>query len=186
MLNKNTKIKVRNRSAGKVGYSVPDLGILNRVFMANEVKDLSFEEIQKLAYQPGGSYILQHYLVIDNQEAREEILGDVELEYDFTETEVRELLLNGSLDALLDCLDFAPVGVIDLVKKLAVDLELSDVRKRKAIHRVTGFNVDNAIKINEESKVTDEEEDAPVRRVAVAEVQKTESTAPVRRQVTKK
>ena len=186
MLNKNTRIKVRNRSAANVGYSIPDLGNLHRSFTANEVKEVSFEELQKLTYQPGGSYILQHYLVIENAEAREEILGAVELEYDYTEKEVKDLLLYGSMDALLDCLDFAPIGVIDLVKKLAVDLELADTRKRRAIHKATGFNIDNAIKINEESKTTDDEGEAPVRRVTQTETPKADNAAPVRRQVVKK
>jgi hypothetical protein len=58
---------------------------------------------------------------------------------------------NGSLDEFLDCLDFAPEGVIDLIKTLAVELPLNDVAKREAILNKTGFNVDNAIRIRQES-----------------------------------
>jgi len=36
----------------------------------------------------------------------------------------------GSLDEFLDCLDFAPEGVTDLIKTLAVELPLNDVAKR--------------------------------------------------------
>ena len=189
-MNKNTKIKVRNRSTGTVGYVIPDLGNYHRKFQPDEVKEVSFEEIQKLSYTPGGNYMLQHYLVIENTEARDEILGDmIELEYSYTQKDIERLLNNGSLDELLDCLDFAPRGVIEMVQKTAVDIELNDVRKRKAIKDVTGFNVDNAIIINQESKVDDQAEAAPARRVAQPTVSNTEATTtaePQRRVVTKK
>ena len=189
-MNKNTKIKIRNRSTGTVGYTIPDMGNYPRKFQPNEVKEVSFEEIQKLSYTPGGSYMLQHYLVIENVEAREEILGDmVELEYTYTQKDVERLLNSGSLDELLDCLDFAPKGVIEMVQKIAVETELNDVRKRKAIKDVTGFNVDNAIMINQENKIDDMADAAPARRVAQPTINKTEETAPVeaqRRVVVKK
>jgi len=54
---------------------------------------------------------------------------------------------HGSLDEFLDCLDFAPEGVKDLIKNLAVELPLNDVAKREAIFNKLGFNVDNAIRI---------------------------------------
>ena len=163
-MNKNTKIKVRNRSTGSTGYSIPDLGI-KRTFNYKESKDVTFEELQKLTYLPGGEFILQHYLVIENDEARNELLGGVELEYTYTEADVKKLLTTGSLDELLDCLDFAPRGVIDLVQKIAVEIELNDVSKRKAIYDKTGFNINNAIEINEETKETDESAVTAGRRV---------------------
>ena len=184
-MNKNTRIKIRNRSTGTVIYNVLDLGV-RREFTAGEIKEVSFEELQKLSYQPGGMYMLENYLVIENLEAREELLGEVELEYDYTEDKVKEVLLYGSLDSLLDCLDFAPKGVIDIVKKVAVEMEITDTRKRKAIYNATGFNVDGAIKINEETKMTEEDAETPVRRVATTEAKKTESDVPVRRTVVKK
>jgi hypothetical protein len=162
-MNKNTKIRIKNRSTGSIGYTIPDMGNFGRRFAAGEVKELPFDEIHKLTYIPGGEYLLQHYLVIDNIEARDEILGAVELEYNYSEEDIKHLLLNGSLDQLLDCLDFAPMGVIDMVKKYAVELELNDIRKRKAIQEKTGLNVDNAVAINMETNETVAEE-APVRR----------------------
>jgi hypothetical protein len=52
----------------------------------------------------------------------------------------------GTLDEFLDCLDFAPIGVIDLIKRYAVALPLSDYNKRKAIKDKLGYDVDAAIK----------------------------------------
>lgn len=183
-MNKNTKIKVRNRSIGSVGYTLPDMNNFSRTFQKGETKELPFEEIQKLAYIPGGDYLLQHSLVIENVEARDEILGQVEIEYDYTEADVEKLLASGSLDALLDCLDFAPKGVIELVKDIAVKTDLNDMKKREAIYKKTGFNVNNAIKIKQESnEETVQEEKVATRRVV------TESATPAtpeRRTVTLK
>lgn len=184
-MNKNTKIKVKNRSTGTVGYTIPDLGNYNRKFMSNETKEIPFEEIQKLSYIPGGDYLLQHYLIIENLEARDEILGNVELEYNYDENDVKRLLVNGSYDELLDCLDFAPLGVIEMVKKIAVVIELNDLRKRKAIQDKTGFNVSNAILINMETNEQNEEKATGGRRV-VNDTIATEVKVPTRRTVTKK
>ena len=181
-MNKNTKIKVRNRSTGTVGYVIPDMGNYHRKFQPDEVKEVSFEEIQKLSYTPGGNYMLQHYLVIENAEARDEILGDmVEIEYNYTKKDIERLLISGSLDELLDCLDFAPRGVIEMLQKTAVEIELNDVKKRKAIQDVTGFNVNNAIMINQESNEETVAAEAPQRRVAQPTSNDTESAAPARR-----
>lgn len=180
MLNKNTKIKVKNRNNGSVGYTIPDMHNLYRKFYANETKEVTYEELQKLSYLPGGLYILQNYLIIlDNDEARDAILGQVELEYNYTEEDVKNLLLNGSLDELLDCLDFAPVGVIELVKTLAVELEINDLSKRNAITNKTGFNINKAIEIKHASREEDESAAPASGRRVAAPADKT--SAPVRR-----
>lgn len=167
-MQKNTKIKIRNRGAGSVGYTIPDMNNFHRKFAAGERKELPFEEVQKLAFIPGGEYLLQHYLVIENVEARNEILGSVELEYDYSTEDIKNLLLHGSMDQLLDCLDFAPVGVIEELKKIAVDIELSDMRKAKAIQQATGVNILKQIEFNAETK-EDKEEAPSARRVNNAE-----------------
>jgi hypothetical protein len=55
--------------------------------------------------------------------------------------------------------------VIDLIKTLSVRLPLNDVEKREAILEKTGFNVDNAIRINKEVAEPVKNEAAPERRV---------------------
>ena len=168
MKNGNDLVKVQNRDNGSVGYTIPDLNNLHRTYQPNETKNITMDELRKLSYVPGGMEILRNYLVILDEEAREEILSDVEPEYYLTKDGVKKLLLEGSLDALLDCLDFAPSGVIDLVKDVAIEIELNDVKKRDAILNKTGFNVTNAINFNKET--TDEVDKVkPVRRVGQPE-----------------
>lgn len=174
MLDKNTLVKVTNRDNGSVGYSIPDLGNLQRRFEAGETKEVTAEELRKLSYSIGGKVILDEYLIIHDKDLVAELLGEVEPEYYFEENDIKELLEKGSLDALKDCLDFAPEGTIELVKKVAVDTELNDIKKREAIQASTGFNVTSAIEVNRETS-EEKPEEVKVRRAATTTAEPTTS-----------
>ena len=167
MLDKDTIIKVTNRDSGSVGYTVAEMGV-HRKFQKGEVKEIRMEELRKLSYLPGGQAIINDCLIIHNEEALKELNPDYEPEYFYTEADIRELLLKGTEAQFLDCLDFAPEGVIELVKQLAVDLKINDLAKREAIFKKTGFNVTRAIQINEESQEVDEVDTEVKQRRAAA------------------
>ena len=159
MLEKNTLIKVTNRGNGRVGYPIPDANGLRRLWHAKESKDIPMDELRKVMWTVGGSYLLKNTLIIENKEAIQELFPtEPEPEYYYTEEEIKQLLLTGTNDQLLDCLDFAPEGVIEVVKNLAVSLKLNDMSKREIIFNKTGFNVTNAININKESETIEEVE----------------------------
>lgn len=181
MIEKDTLIKVKNRDNGTVGYTIPELGNLHRSFSKGETKEITMDELRKLSYISGGKLLLQDYLIVQNQDALRELLSDdVEPEYYYGEEEIKKLLLTGSNDQLLDCLEFAPEGVIGLVKDLAVSLKINDISKRNIILEKTGFNVTNAITINEETVEGEGEETKSSRRSAPVTVDKGEE-APKRR-----
>lgn len=183
-MDKNTPIKVLNRDNGGVVYSIPEMNGLRRSFAKGEVKEVTLQELEKLSYIPGGMELLRDSLVIlDNKEAVEKILGHVEMEYSYTEEDIKKLLKSGSLDEFLDCLDFAPDGVIELIKNLSVEMPLNDVEKREAIFQKTGFSVDNAIKIRKEVAEPAQEQRVSQRRVQ-KDQKKTAGT--IRRVVSKK
>ena len=175
MIDEKKIVRVTNRDNGHVGYRIPDMNNLVRDFSANETKNITVEELKKLAYISGGPTLIRDYLIIDDAEVVKEVLGEVEPEYYYTEEDVKNLLLTGSLDALKDCLEFAPKGTIDLVKKLAIEMPLNDIAKRKAILEMTGFNVDAAIMVNEETK--EESDDTQrVRRISEPVKEEVKST----------
>ena len=64
MIKKDTKIKVVNKFNGTVGYDVPELGV-HRNFYPKESKDISFDELEKLSFIPGGDDILKNYLELN-------------------------------------------------------------------------------------------------------------------------
>lgn len=165
----NMKVKVKNRSGnGIVGYTIPDMGNLRREFQDGEEKILTYEEIRKLSYIPGGSIILKEYLIIEDKDVLKELNYDIEPEYFYSKEDIIRLMQTGTLDEFLDCLDFAPEGVKESIKSIAVELPLNDVAKRQAIQEKLGFNVTNAIenlKIAEEDVV--EKKETTKRRAAV-------------------
>lgn len=137
-------LKVKNRSASLAVYSIPEINI-RREFAPGETKNITYGELEKLSYQPGGRAIMQNFLQIIDPEATGDLGINREPEYDLSEQQIVNLMTKGSLDAFLDCLDFAPVGVIDLIKKFSVSLPLNDIDKRDALKKKTGFDVTVAL-----------------------------------------
>lgn len=163
----NEMVIVTNRNNGYTGYQIPDTGV-SRNFAPGESKRISKEELMQLSYIEGGEYLLKNYLIVNNDKTLEELNISVQPEYYYTEEEIKELLTTGSLDQLEDTLNFAPDGVIEIIKDMAVKTELPDTRKRKMISEKTGFNIDNAIRVNEvmaEDQIKDEHSE-PVERKA--------------------
>ena len=153
-------VEVRNRDAGVVGYMIPDRNIW-RSFAPGETKKIPLEELQSLQYVPGGEFTLRNLLMINNKDALSMLNIETEPEYFYTEKEIKELLITGTLDQLKDCLDFAPEGVIELIKKIAVEIQLPDIRKRDAITAKTGFSISNAITVNQIMDAEDEVKEEP-------------------------
>lgn len=151
-------LRVKNRSASLAVYSIPEINI-RREFAPGETKNITYGELEKLSYQPGGRTIMQNFLQIIDPEATGDLGINREPEYDLSEQQIVDLMTKGSLDAFLDCLDFAPVGVIDLIKKFSVSLPLNDIDKRDALKKKTGFDVTVALANMQKEK---EDMDTPV------------------------
>lgn len=169
MLNDEQIVTVRNRENSRVGYNIEDMGI-QRVFMPGEIKKLKVEELRRGCYKPGIKILFEQYLVIEDENVAKEILNaDPEPEYYYTSEQIDELLTHGSLEQFLDCLDFAPIGVIEQIKDRAVILELNDVKKRKAILDKTGYDVTAVLDLNAQMAADEAEmeaeAEAPKRRV---------------------
>ena len=147
----STMYKVKNRGASTVVYKIADKGI-RREFKPGQVMSISSEELEELTFQPGGTLILSQFLQILDLEGIQAARIKTEPEYHMSEADVANLIKNGSLDAFLDALDFAPIGVIDLIKKLSISIPMVDIQKRKALKEKTGFDVEAALKHNEEDK----------------------------------
>ena len=144
----NYKVKVKNRSHSPVVYRIDDMN-LRREFAGLEEKMIDFEELRRLSYRSGGLILLQDYLVVKDKEALEALNIGVEPEYFYEQDEVDRLLKQGSMDQFLDCLDFAPDGVIDLIKERAVALPLNDVAKRQVLKNKFDYDVNKIMEIRQ-------------------------------------
>ena len=169
-------MNVTNRSAGIVIYKIPEQNI-RREFNVNETKQIPYEELVWLSYQPGGRTLMENMLLIKDQAAVENLNIHAEPEYYMSEADVINMLQNGTLDELLDALDFAPKGVIQIIKDQSVALPVYDMRKRAAILKATGFDVTAAI---ENAKPDEDEEPVETPAPATRRVVK-ETPAPERR-----
>ena len=180
MITQETMYNVKNRSSSMVVYRIPETN-LRREFAPGETKRIPFGELEKLTYQSGGRELLENFLQILEEEVTTNLNVHRELEYDMSEEQVRDLLLTGSVDAFLDALDFAPIGVIDLIKSMAVALPLTNLQKRKALKDKTGFDVDRALMHIEEERA---EENADKVNSAPAERRVKEEVKPAGRRTT--
>lgn len=151
----STMYRVKNRGASTVVYKIADKGI-RREFKPGQIMSISSEELEELTFQPGGILILSQFLQILDLDGINATGIRTEPEYHMSEQDVANLLTRGSLDAFLDALDFAPIGVIDLIKKLSISLPLVDIQKRKALKEKTGFDVEAALKHQEEDRESDQ------------------------------
>ena len=166
MIRSEDMFNVKNRSTSVVVYRIPESN-LRREWAPGEVKRIPFGELEKLTYQPGGRELIANFLQIMENEVTDDLNVHREPEYNMSEEQVRDLILNGSIDAFLDALDFAPLGVIDLIKTMSVQLPITDMAKREALKAKTGFDVDKAIANDRASKEDNKKEtiaDKPVER----------------------
>lgn len=166
MIRSEDMFNVKNRSTSVVVYRIPESN-LRREWAPGEVKRIPFGELEKLTYQPGGRELIANFLQIMENEVTDDLNVHREPEYNMSEDQVRDLILNGSIDAFLDALDFAPLGVIDLIKTMSVQLPITDMAKREALKAKTGFDVDKAIENDRASKEDSKKEtiaDKPVER----------------------
>ena len=170
----NEIYKVKNRSAGVVIYRIPEDNI-RREFMPGETKAIPMIELEKLSYQPGGQTLMNNFLQIQSLKAQKELNVNVnqEPEYNYSEEDIVRIMNHGSLDEFLDMLDFAPTGVMDLIKQFSVTLPLNDIEKRRALKNKTGFDVNAALTHIEEEKQEDADNgvaaaETPQRRVKPA------------------
>lgn len=179
---------VKNRGASLVVYKIPEDGI-RREFKPGQTLQISSEELEKLTYQPGGTVILSQFLQILDPVAIKQLHVRTEPEYYMSESDVYNLITKGSLDSFLDALDFAPISIIDLIKKLSIDIPMVDIHKRKALKEKTGFDVEAALKHNAEDKEDDNKtilkQNNGERRVKPAEAPTGRRTTPKYNVITK-
>lgn len=178
------KIKVINRAEGSLAYSLPALRI-NRFFKrSGDYIYVTKEELVELYSSKGGRNIFNKYLQIEDKNVLWDITGmELPPEYDYGEKEIIYLLQEGTDEQFLDCLDFAPQGVKDLLKSLAFSNRPNTTNKIDAINKE--FSIDflrvyeNGLYAQEESVTTKEDKNTASRRstpIKLAEEVKTRRT----------
>lgn len=116
---------------------------LFRRFAPNATMNIAAGELRQASYNHGNLIIFQNFLRVGNKDLAEEfgIDSDEVIEYNWSTNDIIKCLQEGSLEELLDALDFAPEGIVQEIVDKAVELEISDERKRKAIKDKTGADI---------------------------------------------
>ena len=189
MINEKAIYSVKNRSASTVIYSIPEMNNLRREFRPGEIKSVTGSELIQLSYRPGGRRIIENYLLINNEGVLDGLNMEVEPEYKLDEAGVVKLLKDGSEDQLIDCLNFAPEGVKDLVKAVALAMPLNDLNKCKIIKDMLGYDVLFVRSTNEQIAKESGAEAAPApakkRRVASTSAAAKQTTTTAKRKTRK-
>lgn len=189
MINEKAIYSVKNRSASTVIYSIPEMNNLRREFRPGEIKSVTGSELIQLSYRPGGRRIIENYLLINNEEVLDGLNMEIEPEYKLDEAGVVKLLKDGSEDQLIDCLNFAPEGVKDLVKAVALAMPLNDLNKCKIIKDMLGYDVLFVRSTNEQIAKESGAEAAPApakkRRVASTSSATKQTTTTAKRKTRK-
>ena len=129
------KVPVRSRTQGSVSYKLESRLAARSWQKAGTVLYPTVEELKEVMMIPGGAYLLKNCLVIEDPEARIEVLGaEPEPEYLYGEKEIKTLLYEADDAALLDCLDYAPAGVLELVRQYAIEKLPNTMVKIQAIN----------------------------------------------------
>ena len=151
------------------GYIV-DLTGVRRILPPHASFKVKASELRELFYQRGGQELLHNYIRVGNKALAQEFGVDVDNtpEYNWGRKDVIDALNNPDIDVLLDALDFAPDGIKQLIADVAVETEVSDVNKRKAISDKLGIDVDAMItnKYLAAQKAEEKEEKPAHRRTA--------------------
>lgn len=146
MANTNKLIKVLNRSDGTVTYHLPELNNTRRVFNLGESKDISEKELNALFQMNGGAELIRHFLMVEDREWVKKTF-DAPIEYFWGYDEVKKCLLEDDVELFSETLDYAPQGVIDIIKLLSWQLPVKDLNKIHIIMEKLGFDVLGAIEV---------------------------------------
>lgn len=144
----NRRVPVRSRTEGSVAYKLDSLRVARSWPKTGAVLQISIDELKELMVYPGGEYILRNLVIIEDEAARIEILGaEVQPEYNYTEDEIKYLLYEAEDNALLDCLDYAPIGVLELIKEFSLEKMPNTTAKIKAINQKLNINLNKIIEM---------------------------------------
>lgn len=144
------KIKIRNLCDHIVAYAITDGA--RRELSPNQTITVTAGELRQLNSEYGGSVLLRNFIQIENDTLADEFGVNVREnpEYTWSKEDVDRVLLEEPIEVLEDALDFAPIGIIDLIVSRAVATELPDNRKREVIQESTGKNISRMIEHSKE------------------------------------
>ena len=158
MENKDRRVKVVNRTGGSLAYKIDTLRVTRHWPRPGDYLNISISELSELKTVPGGNYILKECLIIEDKEALNVLFPDIELEpeYNYGLKEVEALLYEADLAQLLDALDFAPKGVLELIKTKATEKLPNETAKIEAINKKFKIDLNKVNELHQEKEIKEQ------------------------------
>lgn len=145
-MSNSRKVPVKNRSSSRVGYKIESLRVYRSWRKTGDIVFIPIDELIELkVVVPGGKKLLENYLLIEDEEALSLIFDNIEPEYRYSEKEIEFLLYEGSNEQFLDCLDYAPNGVLELIRSMAIKKQPNTTIKVDAINKKFQINLNRLI-----------------------------------------
>nr|DAL50607.1 MAG TPA_asm: Transcriptional regulator, TetR family.1, transcriptional regulator of TetR [Caudoviricetes sp.] len=156
----DTMVKLVNMMDSPTGYKLMN-GTFRR-FAPRASMSVTAGEVREVSNMPGTITLFQNYLRVDNKDLATELgVSDdsFEHEYSWGKDEIVGALTTEPIEVLLDALDYAPDAIKESLVDFAVELEIPDVNRRKAIKEATGKDVTKMIEIKNAYKDDSQKED---------------------------
>lgn len=156
----DTMVKLVNMMDSPTGYKLMN-GTFRR-FAPRASMSVTAGEVREVSNMPGTITLFQNYLRVDNKDLATELgVSDdsFEHEYSWGKDEIVGALTTEPIEVLLDALDYAPDAIKESLVDFAVELEIPDVNRRKAIKDATGKDVTKMIEIKNAYKDDSQKED---------------------------
>ena len=170
-MDKNTEVVVVNRKQGGLTILIPDLNVRKRFAKTGAFSTMTVGELEALKISPGGERVLKEYLRIEDAEVADHILdGQVEAEYNYGEKEIDFLLYKATTEQLLDALDFAPEGVLEIIRAKAIEKWPNTTDKLIAINEKFSISLEK-IKMLQLDIIAEEKEVKGARRSKPVDVE---------------
>jgi hypothetical protein len=180
MENKDRRVKVVNRTGGSLAYKIDTLRVTRHWPKPGDYLNISISELSELKTVPGGNYILKECLIIEDKEALNVLFPDIELEpeYNYGLKEVEALLYEADLAQLLDALDFAPKGVLELIKTKAIEKLPNETAKIEAINKKFKIDLNKVNELHQEKEIKEQAPKQTRRRRTAPIIETKESSLP--------
>lgn len=175
MVNKEKRVKVFNRASGSLAYKIDTLRVTRHWRKPGDYLNISIAELLELKTVRGGQSLLENYVIIEDKEALSVLFPDQELEpeYNYGLKEIEALLYEADTEQLLDALDFAPKGVLDLIKAKSAEKLPNTTAKIEAINKKFKIDLNKINELYQEKEIL-EEKPEPTRRRRTAPIIETE------------
>lgn len=159
MIDKETKVSIKNETSGRIGINLPDLKLKRVWERKNVIRQMTFDDLEQAFYEPGVEYMFrQGMLSIDNMEVKKALGLEPEEATEPTNVIIlsddqrkRYLTVMPLIDfkqAVVKLSHEQQLGLVDY----AIENEIANLDKTEILKELTEIDVYKAIQLKRAAK----------------------------------